>query len=307
MELIYTMAPQPLGKAPIATTKKLTDCPTNLKEAIDWILRVTESDAGGIPSLRPSSNPSGTQKLADALEALLGSARDPIKDEYSKALKGVQELLKNALSANRANSGVQASTNQADFFTNGYSNKDIVTLITNLTTRLRKLIGYKNGSHGDLDGTGIGRPKGNTSDCSEGLKYETGTLIKVSDPRWSYGNISTENDALCTYLQYVGYPVSQLNVGKNVAELLGQFFDEFNDYAAVKGRYSIYIDYVLKNAVDNATLYNDLTSKPLVYLHIATKCYFQHKQSNNNPKYDSKPRTIREMLYWLMALPYSPV
>ncbi|GIX62290.1 variant erythrocyte surface antigen-1 family protein [Babesia caballi] len=71
--------------------KSLTDCPSNLKEAIDWILRVTSKDGG--------SGPGGTQQLAQAITKLEGfneaikASAGKLKDNKSgDATKALREL-----------------------------------------------------------------------------------------------------------------------------------------------------------------------------------------------------------------------
>ncbi|GIX66387.1 spectrin repeat superfamily Extracellular matrix-binding protein, putative [Babesia caballi] len=53
-----------MAAAAAAAGKSLTDCPSNLKEAIDWILRVTGKDGGG--------GGGNEQKLAEAITKLPG-------------------------------------------------------------------------------------------------------------------------------------------------------------------------------------------------------------------------------------------
>ncbi|GIX63365.1 variant erythrocyte surface antigen-1 family protein [Babesia caballi] len=63
--------------------KKLTDCPSNLKEAIDWILRVTGKDGGpGFNNSRVSSN---IRALAKAFKELL----DDVENYKSSDMQGV--------------------------------------------------------------------------------------------------------------------------------------------------------------------------------------------------------------------------
>ncbi|GIX63911.1 uncharacterized protein BcabD6B2_33460 [Babesia caballi] len=97
--------------------KSLTDCPSNLKEAIDWILRVTGKDGGGH---------SGTQHLAEAVSKLLDDVKDS-SPELKKTLKKIKEVLNPG-----GNNG----------------------LIDNLATGLAKFIGYENGG-GNIGNGGI--------------------------------------------------------------------------------------------------------------------------------------------------------
>ncbi|GIX63238.1 variant erythrocyte surface antigen-1 family protein [Babesia caballi] len=60
-----------------STIKKLTDCPSNLKEAIDWILRVTGKDVPNSPKSIASPN---IRSLAEAFKGLwddVGNSKSP--------------------------------------------------------------------------------------------------------------------------------------------------------------------------------------------------------------------------------------
>ncbi|GIX62400.1 variant erythrocyte surface antigen-1 family protein [Babesia caballi] len=60
-------------------------CPSNLKEAIDWILRVTGKDGGG--------GGNGTTDLTDAVENLLEGVRSS-SSELESTLEKIKEALK---------------------------------------------------------------------------------------------------------------------------------------------------------------------------------------------------------------------
>ncbi|GIX64916.1 variant erythrocyte surface antigen-1, alpha subunit [Babesia caballi] len=65
-------------------TKQLTDCPSNLKEAIDWILRVTGKDGGG--------GDGGTAGLINAVQDLLRTAG---VEEINSKIAITQSLITN--------------------------------------------------------------------------------------------------------------------------------------------------------------------------------------------------------------------
>ncbi|GIX65949.1 variant erythrocyte surface antigen-1, alpha subunit [Babesia caballi] len=95
-----------------ATGKSLTDRPSNLKEAIDWILRVTWKDgqvtggtrqlAGAITRLLDgvqSSSPELEPRLNEIKEALSPGGTDGIIGALANGLEG----FKNAITSNREN------------------------------------------------------------------------------------------------------------------------------------------------------------------------------------------------------------
>ncbi|GIX61599.1 variant erythrocyte surface antigen-1 family protein [Babesia caballi] len=139
------------------STKKLTDCPSNLKEAIDWILRVTGKDGqdSGI------GDDGGTAGLANAVTVLLEGVKSSSLELNTK-LEAIMEALK------------AGSPNG---------------LIDNLATGLAKFIGYetRHGSSGQLGTDGIGqRPKDNSGygDANQGKPYYS--LGKYNSARQSH-------------------------------------------------------------------------------------------------------------------------
>ncbi|GIX62988.1 uncharacterized protein BcabD6B2_24230 [Babesia caballi] len=102
--------------------KKLTDCPSNLKEAIDWILRVTGKDG------QVGGTGDGTTALSEQVKKLLEEVKsaDP---KLSAEIKKVTEAL------NGSGAG----------------------LIAKLADGLQQFIGYQSGSnpHGHITGAGI--------------------------------------------------------------------------------------------------------------------------------------------------------
>ncbi|GIX65413.1 variant erythrocyte surface antigen-1 family protein [Babesia caballi] len=100
----------------MAAQKQLTDCPSNLKEAIDWILRVTGKDGGG------GDNGGAITKLSEEVKKLL--------DEVKGADAGLGaeiDKVKNALG-------------------NGSSG-----LMKSLADGLQQFIGYKEGGNGIIE------------------------------------------------------------------------------------------------------------------------------------------------------------
>ncbi|GIX66409.1 variant erythrocyte surface antigen-1 family protein [Babesia caballi] len=138
----------------MASPKKLTDCPSNLKEAIDWILRVTGKDGGG------GVNNNGISELAKEVQKLLESVKesDP----------GLSQEIENVISALGTGSG------------NG--------LIGKLADGLQHFIGYDPGGNNGIikhSNNGIGAsndPRERLGDAVLGFLYELlNSLVKTKN------------------------------------------------------------------------------------------------------------------------------
>ncbi|GIX61470.1 variant erythrocyte surface antigen-1 family protein [Babesia caballi] len=105
------------------------DCPSNLKEAIDWILRVTGKDAG-------SGGPDGTQQLAEAITKL---------PHFKQAISAAAAKLKES-----GGDGSEALGKLQDAGT-------LRSIIEQLSDGLKGFIGYSGGTI-KHDGSGIGLP-----------------------------------------------------------------------------------------------------------------------------------------------------
>ncbi|ORM41663.1 uncharacterized protein BXIN_2425 [Babesia sp. Xinjiang] len=269
--------------------------PGNLKECIDWILRLTGKDKVG------GGNGDNGKKLGEEVAGLLK------KDKA--VLETVTTSLKNGSGSN---------------------------LITELADNLKKFIGYENGGGtGKLNGNGIGNKgagaKGTekyTSSYKDSATWDKaketdkdgklcaaiflGTIPVIfsglsylywqcnegngSGDRWSTQYIHDTSNALGIYFVCCGYDLTKLNQKKaeDVGTTCFQQFTEFNNGTnASNNNYPEYIKEVLTKTSP--------TSHPLSSLYLASQYYFQ-SQFNDGTRV---PTTIREMLYWLMALPYS--
>ncbi|ORM40235.1 uncharacterized protein BXIN_2430 [Babesia sp. Xinjiang] len=270
--------------------------PGNLKECIDWILRVTNKDNGQ----NGDQNGNGAKELGEKVKALLEKANEAAK----KKLDEDKQVFNKVITQLNGNG----------------------TLITELAKKLATFIGYNNGN---LNGSGIGN-KGNGS--GGGTKYTSvysdkatwkkeqaascariflGTIPVIfsglsylywqcheNGSRWSTHKI-TGTDTLGIYFASCGYKSDDLKSDKKGSDIktLLDGFTEFNGTATstVTDAYPVYIEKVLTNASNKPEQY------PLSSLYIASQYYFQ-SQFNDGTRV---PTTIREMLYWLMALPYS--
>ncbi|GIX65230.1 variant erythrocyte surface antigen-1 family protein [Babesia caballi] len=107
----------------VTSDKILTDCPSNLKEAIDWILRVTGKDWGG--------GQNGTNDLTNQVKELLEEVKDFVPGIKIEEFENVKKALADGDSGNG--------------------------LITNLAEELWQFIGYENNKSGLIRLSGVGR------------------------------------------------------------------------------------------------------------------------------------------------------
>ncbi|GIX63100.1 variant erythrocyte surface antigen-1 family protein [Babesia caballi] len=130
---------------PLSTS--LMECPSNLKEAIDWILRVTGKDGGG---------GDGTAALAEAVKKLLES----VKESNPGFNKQEFENVMNALDGTSGSGG----------------------LITKLAEGLQQFIGYEKGkNNGFIRLSGVGRANDPLERLRDAvLGFWLGALMQVS-------------------------------------------------------------------------------------------------------------------------------
>ncbi|GIX61203.1 variant erythrocyte surface antigen-1 family protein [Babesia caballi] len=117
--------------------------------------------------------------------------------------------------------------------------------------------------------------------------------------------------ALRGYMMYMGYHSSYLgsSTGGNV---IGKFESTFKDLsgAAVEAN-STYLKFynAVKTQVGdklNSTS-DEIKNYPVAALYFAAQKYFALKQYNSSGQSTGSPKSVREMLYFLAALPFSPV
>ncbi|GFE55248.1 variant erythrocyte surface antigen beta subunit, putative [Babesia ovis] len=109
------------------TGNKLTDSPTNLKEAIDWILRVTNKDG-----LNGKPEDHCWCDLADGVADLLQGIESQLTPEEKKIVQNVLDVMGNIGGNNR-----------------------IRDLIDNVASQLAKFIGYEESGGGGGGGSGV--------------------------------------------------------------------------------------------------------------------------------------------------------
>eukprot|EP00371_Babesia_bovis_P003196 XP_001611843.1 variant erythrocyte surface antigen-1 family protein [Babesia bovis T2Bo] len=303
--------------------KCLTQCPTNVKEAIDWVICMTGNDDGATACV---------EKVAKGVEALLSQLRKDgdtsIKDEWPD----IGELSKDS----------------------NYDSGQIATYITGLINclgeRLSKFLGCtkctqkpsgtcpQKGTCGlvidkytycysSASGCCINTKESDQIHCA---KILLGCIPLIfSSLTYLYWNCcangnggkwkdcpSTDDStgSLCTYLVTLGYDTNKLNKcsGSTIVSFLS-CFKELQDCLDVKQsdkNPKSYAEFVNKiQDFFSSTEKKEGKNIPLQRLYTGASVYFQAFQQKHNEKVDKakRPETICELLYWLLGLPYTPV
>eukprot|EP00371_Babesia_bovis_P000010 XP_001608625.1 variant erythrocyte surface antigen-1 [Babesia bovis T2Bo] len=167
------------------------------------------------------------------------------------------------------------------------------------------------------------------------LGFLTGKGSGGKDNRWknsSLHKIDGTDAGLGSFMAAMGYDLERLNQGSG-GDKTGQFvqkllsgtdpsgkdgiqWKEFQGDSATKGSVAEYYSEIYEKAKEAAKSTTESICKdyPLLVLHILASGYFRAGSAGANkvpvapsaPSSDPrKPRTIREILYWLSALPYS--
>ncbi|GIX61455.1 variant erythrocyte surface antigen-1 family protein [Babesia caballi] len=317
--------------------KQLTDSPSNLKEAIDWILRVTGKD-GQSGTVGGSGH--GTQALATAVGQLLGDV-----ESSSHELKEAFGKIKEALSPNPSG------------------------LIDNLADGLAKFIGYENGS-GNIGNGGIavgqngeiGKPH-ESRDVAKEFKYGLATYKDgyiwsyprgadwnrdfsrpVTDhskaakiflgcvPMLLYGlgllywrcresgewnslklkETGISGNELCYFLSSQGFVRTELR-SQTLKSVLNTAFKGFDELSsAVIGSNSIIgflnnlhsnLKHTLRTTVSK-NLSDIFKTSSISVLFLVSSAYFTHHRQKSTQSHP--PSSIRQMLYWLSGLTMTP-
>ncbi|GIX63760.1 variant erythrocyte surface antigen-1 family protein [Babesia caballi] len=130
---------------------------------------------------------------------------------------------------------------------------------------------------------------------------------------WSSLKLTDNSSALGDYLFVMGYHpliLQKDHTGHKVVEQIKKHFKDF--YGATSHSNSTYL--VFLNAVRTQIHKKlkegsgaKLEEHPIASLYFAAQNYFTLKQSNSFGQSTGSPKSIREMLYFLAALPFSPV
>ncbi|GIX64750.1 variant erythrocyte surface antigen-1 family protein [Babesia caballi] len=278
--------------------KQLTDCPSNLKEAIDWILRVTVKDGGG--------GQNGTTELADAVTQLLGDVKSSTPELHNKF-----DEIKGALWSGGSNG-----------------------LLDNLATGLAKFIGYENGKKPDgtigivksgytssyPDSSNWNKDFGHNPNHSTAAKIFMGCVPMIFSAlsylywrcdnegggwqdQYFSGTYGIQTD-LKDFVVSMGFRFSELN-GSQGKTVMATVAKTFQDLSSVSDRIS-YPAFLKTVREKPSALQPNLQQYPLASLYLLASTYFTHKQSKADSPPTGSPKSIREMLYFLAALPFSP-
>ncbi|GIX61807.1 variant erythrocyte surface antigen-1 family protein [Babesia caballi] len=276
-----------------ATGKSLTDCPSNLKEAIDWILRVTGKDGGG--------GSGGTEQLATAVTDLINTAG--VKNINPKIT--IEKIL-----------------------------------IDNLATGLATFIGYsgtngiKSGSYKSTYGVGARWQYLQLNDGAQKCaKIFLGCLPMIfsalsylywrcSQPMnhggWNEMTLGGGNGfSLRYFMESIGYNgVTDLDMTKNGSKIEGSAFSGLTEFNGAMTKATTphppppsncaYATFT-KQLREEVSSQNNYDNHTLSALFICASSYFRWQQTKNAKLAYQSPSSIREMLYFLAALPYSTV
>ncbi|GIX62559.1 uncharacterized protein BcabD6B2_19940 [Babesia caballi] len=297
-----------------ATGKKLTDCPSNLKEAIDWILRVTGKDG--------QSGGGGDQNGTQAIEAL--------SSQVMKLLESVKE----------SDPNFSAEIGKVIQVLGG---SGTTGLVTRLADGLKKFIGY--GSNGQADGKGIIKSSNSYQSAYDGKQWSSGKAGEAkkcaqiflgclpiyyywltylywkckqshSQGGWEKMNFNGSGGRgqnLKAFMVGQGYVADHLSTqtGKSITPLL-ENVDKFTSVTNVTQHSHpdllCELDKKLQGVIGSSgsTIAQSHSLTALFYL---CRCYFTGKHIMQSGSPTSKPRpptSIREMLYWLSGLQFSP-
>ncbi|ORM41966.1 uncharacterized protein BXIN_2220 [Babesia sp. Xinjiang] len=306
--------------------------PGNLKECIDWVLRFCEKDEDG------SGKTEGVKSLASELVTLFEAAQkvNPTDAVLAAACKELEKDKQYATKGTTYGSISPLSTSLAKFIgytyavtsgstrsgswkldpssSNGIGSSSYANSKDQYKSAYFERATWEEAKTTDKDGTLCARIfLGCLPVLFSGLSYLY-WQCGIQSSRWDQGGsvaIDNTNNALGIFFQCCGYETNRLNSlmyasgeqDKSIKKLLdgtsGNGFQEFKASGVnVEDEYSKYIKQVLNKT--------DATKHPLSSLYICSTYYFQHQQTKQE-NCTRTPSTIREMLYWLMALPYSSV
>ncbi|GIX65005.1 variant erythrocyte surface antigen-1 family protein [Babesia caballi] len=269
-----------------------SDCPSNLKEAIDWILRVTGKDTVG-------GSQNGSSQLADAVSKLLKDVK-----ASSSELQDQFEAIKTTLNPGGSNG-----------------------LIDNLATGLAKFIGY-DGNNGiksnsykvTYDGGATWQDLQSSDGAQKSAKIFLGCVPlcfyglsylywRCSDKgEWKELRI-WDSSQLQHFLETAGFDpdkhLDQSKTGGQVATAFQSFDVLSTALTLVNGAgFPGFLSALLQNVTMPLTSFTP--GKAFVGLHIAAQVYFTHQRSTNPHASSSPPSSIRTMLYWLSGLTVTP-
>ncbi|GIX65191.1 variant erythrocyte surface antigen-1 family protein [Babesia caballi] len=318
----------------MSTGKQLTDCPSNLKEAIDWILRVTEKDKQG--------GTSNAGKLATAVHELLRTAgvsnppiriTQPLIENLAEGLAKFIGYGENGQAGQIGTGGIAVSGQPVNPSATGTGYK--LTYDPNMAYWEKNFIGDPPDAAKRITCAKIFM--GCVPMIFSALNYLYWRCDQpVNQGGWMGSGLKSAGP-LKNFMVGMGYKPSELNErmkGSEIFESIEQeklkdFFDAMTKAKSAsverfqkeeKKKRIIYPSYISPVSASSPTylefleemrktarenLDNHETS-PLSTLYYCAACYFQCLHTNNATRFTKTPQSIREMLYFLAALPFSP-
>ncbi|GIX62671.1 uncharacterized protein BcabD6B2_21060 [Babesia caballi] len=317
--------------------KSLTDCPSNLKEAIDWILRVTGKDKQG--------SQSNAEKLGTAVQALLSTSG---VTQVKREIKINQDLINNLADGLAKFIGYDGTGTSNNLGKEGIGYPGTVQ-----DPGYNSVAGYKLTYHrteatwATQVESGYGSSETKKDICAKifmgcvpmifsALSYLYWRCDQpVNQGGWMGSGLKSAGP-LKNFMVGMGYKPSELNErmkGSEIFESIEQeklkdFFDAMtkaksasverfqkeekkkeilypsyrSSVSASSPTYLEFLEEIRKKAPEKL----DNHETPLSTLYYCAACYFQCLHTNNATRFTKTPQSIRELLYFLAALPFSP-
>ncbi|GIX61337.1 variant erythrocyte surface antigen-1 family protein [Babesia caballi] len=256
------------------------DSPSNLKEAIDWILRVTKKDGG-------QQSVNGSEQLAVAVEKLLEGVKS-----FSSELEEKLGSIKQALTTG-GNGIINALGEGLKKFKEGIHQ----------TKRPQNNVYKELNSHPNL-----------TSEVPKAGEIFLGCVpmifsalsylywrCSISYDKGGWKNMTFwDSSQLQYFMEAGGYKSSELqgNGATVVTALSGdKGFTELSS-ASPSNSFAEFLTSLKKQS--------DPTKHPLYSLNLLASAYFQHHRTPKPSQTTKPPSSIRTMLYWLSGLTITP-
>ncbi|GIX63211.1 variant erythrocyte surface antigen-1 family protein [Babesia caballi] len=271
----------------------LTTCPSNLKEAIDWILRVTGKDGGG-------GGQNASQELATAVSTLLKGVQSS-SPELQKNIGAITQ----ALSSGNNNGIINALGEGLKKFKEGIQKKSDENVYDDLKNPHSLNTKVTNAAKIFLGCVPL---------CFYSLSY---LYWKCKHGDWAAQPFDGKGRGqnLKAFMVGQGYSADHLSTqtGSDIVNALGGL-DQFSAVTATQPSHPDLLNELNKSLQRvigssgsiNSVSFNDHALSALFYL---CRTYFTGRQimQSGSPTFKPRPPTsIREMLYWLSGLQFSP-
>ncbi|GIX64240.1 ribosome-binding protein 1, putative [Babesia caballi] len=263
--------------------------------------------------------PEGFKELVQKIEEKVQTDLNWLQDNAGQKLKEVFEKLKTVMqtdSLENGSSGSVKSSNIDNFLgevfgkVKGEQRGGTFTKFTNLCIQLSKLFKDNDISSGSLSTSDPLQLKSTLQQNFNGAKNATtinALVVEISDLR----NKSKKPNA-ATVVEFMGsmaFADGIINTGKNGTALVGAAMSKFTEFkeAMSKALSSSSFATFTKELKDKVSSQDSYTGCPLSAMFYGASCYFRYQQIKCAKPTAKSPSTIREMLYFLAALPYTAV